>query len=729
MTENPIRVMTGNPIPNRHYYPKSFRIIYMDNAKDPRNQDDQLIGTAIESRYEVVRLIDAGGMASVYRAWDQRLQRDVALKIMHPHLAHNAALIARFEAEAQATAKLTHPHIVQIFDQGVWRGRSYLVMEFINGPSLRHYLSKQNTLSVKEALTITRSILLALDHAHKCQIIHRDIKPENILLTPKGEIKVVDFGLAHAINQATGATTGQIMGTVCYIAPEIITRDFSDERADLYAVGVMLFEMIYGKLPFATSTSISAVWAQVNHDIPALAQLLEDFPLALSDFTAKLCQREITKRYLSAQAALQACENLLDVLSGEELDYHFLPQQFSDQYPCADSHKTAAFPIIDPAEAPYPLPESEENNPSLGNYSSNVQSDTATGVIPSIDSLDSASSAESDTHLAIGQSALPESLSTDLDKRPEFDELTQVDPPVAKNKRRNKVLLSLLLLILLCVGSGVAWYFLYGPGAKVVIPDVSGKTQVEAEKILRDHELLPQVKTDFSDEIAPGKAIGTTPDKGQKLRKNSPISLRISKGVEMVKVPDLRNKDFNEAKALLAKSKLKLGKTTQVFDEEIAKDRITAQSLEAGARVKHDSVIDLNISKGREPFKVPEITGKSLDEAKSLLEAVHLVIEVEEKYSDTITRGTIIDQEVKAGEERYRGDKVKVQLSLGPEFLIMPTLAGKSMDEAKAEAERLGFKVNIEKQLLGIAPGRVYSQYPGAGSRVRSGSTITLTYV
>lgn len=293
--------------------PTELGQIPSENQSAPDN--DQMLKRLIDGRYRIVKVIDTGGMASVYRAHDERLGRDVALKIMHPHLANTTSLVDRFEAEARSAARLMHPEIVQIFDQGIWRRRPYLVMEFVNGPNLRQVLTREGTLPLGRALEITAQVLAALQAAHSMQIIHRDIKPENILLTPSGQVKVADFGLAHAVNQATGNTTGSVMGTVNYLAPELISQTSSDARCDVYSAGIMLYELISGIAPFQSDTAIRTAWRHVSEDVPPLSDLLPWIPSEVDDLIAALTARNVSERPADASLALELVQAVSSCLS------------------------------------------------------------------------------------------------------------------------------------------------------------------------------------------------------------------------------------------------------------------------------------------------------------------------------------------------------------------------------------------------------------------------------
>ncbi|NKY08407.1 serine/threonine protein kinase, partial [Cellulomonas hominis] len=267
---------------------------------------DPLVGQLVDGRYEVVSRIARGGMATVYLAVDRRLDRDVALKVMHPHLAEGAAgadFVARFRREARAAARLTHPGLVGVYDQGVDGETSYLTMEYVDGVNLRRHLAERGSLTVGEALDVAERVLDALAAAHRAGLVHRDVKPENVLLASDGRIKVADFGLARAVTEVTSTTTGTVFGTVAYLAPELVVHGTSDARTDVYAAGVLLYEMLTGAQPFTGETPIQIAFQHVNSDVPAPSDAASWLPVEVDELVAALAAREPDDRPADAAAA------------------------------------------------------------------------------------------------------------------------------------------------------------------------------------------------------------------------------------------------------------------------------------------------------------------------------------------------------------------------------------------------------------------------------------------
>ena len=663
--------------------------------------EDHMLKRLIDGRYRIVRIIDTGGMASVYRAHDERLGRDVALKMMHPHLANTASLVERFEAEARSAARLMHPAIVQIFDQGTWRRRPYLVMEFINGSNLRQLLTKEGALPLGRALEITEQVLQALQAAHEMQIIHRDIKPENILLTPSGQVKVADFGLAHAVNQATGTTTGSVMGTVTYLAPELISETTSDARCDVYSVGIMTYELISGLPPFQGDTAIRTAWQHVSEDVPPLSGKVPWIPSEVDDLIAALTARNAKDRPVDAGAALQLVKAVIDCLSPE------LRGRCAER-PASDTlgQETERTPLGKGGTARLPvLPVASPQLPASPIHPLHSDSPAKTSSAP----------APSD----------PEKSLTVVKPAPAP---ATSKAPTGRSKKKRWIA-AVITGVLVIAAALAGWYFTLGPGGRVAVPNVAGKTAVQAREVLLNAQFKVNTQREYSDTVAAGKATRTNPKAGQKAKKNSQVDLYISRGIEYVKVPDLAGKEGEKAGILLKEAKLKIAESSEEYSDEVAKGKIIATAPEAGTSLRHHSGVKVIVSKGKEPVTLPDFAGKSEEEVAKTLSDLKLKLEKTTEFSDSVPRGQIIGQEPAAGTTLYHGDQVKVRVSQGPEMVEVPNVTALNMGQAKKKLTDLGFQVQVQKQLLGIAPNRVYSQSPGGGTKLKRGSTVTLTYV
>lgn len=667
----------------------------LEASADSETLADPLIGMVVDGRYRVEKLLARGGMATVFLAYDERLDRPVAFKIMHPHLAESVEFVNRFRREARAAAKILHPAVVSVFDQGVVAGSGYLVMEYVPGQTLRDELSSSGALSVRAALDYTESILQALSVAHSAGIIHRDIKPENVLVV-KAEnslspdvVKVADFGLARAVSDVSSASTGSVMGTVAYLAPEIVAEVQPDHRCDLYSLGIVLFEMLTGRTPFDDRSAIQIALAHVSEEIPAPSSLERWLPAELDDFVCSLSAREVAERIPSADVALEALDKLRRSLPPSVLE------------------RKADVKPVDGSAATTVLRERGETI-SLPREQFPVPAPVGVGV--------SESSAEP-VGSASASIFVPEGAAQAVS--------------VKKPRRRGlRVFVWVLLLLSLLGGGGAAgtwWYLEHGPGSYRQLAQLSSLSYKEATAQLQALDLKFEVSEEFSDTVAAGVVISTDPATPGPVHKKSTVKLVVSKGVEMVTVPELVNLPLEEAKTKLTEAKLSLGEVSEQFSESVEAGKLISISPGAGESVKHDSSVNLVVSKGREPISVPDLANLSRTEAEAKVTEAKLIFSVTEEFNDSVEAGYVISQAPAAGETLHRGDSVSFVVSKGPELREVPNVIGKNVDEAKQILEAAGFVVETKR--IFITFGLVANQSVPGGTKLKVGSTITLSTV
>ncbi|MHA6562370.1 Stk1 family PASTA domain-containing Ser/Thr kinase [Actinomyces urogenitalis] len=631
---------------------------------------DPFIGRLVDSRYEIVDRVARGGMATVYLARDRRLDRRVALKVMHAHLADSPDFVARFRREARAAARLSNPGVVAVYDQGTVDGLAYLVMELVEGSNLRVLLAS-GPVSVKEALELTVQVLHPLGAAHRAGLIHRDVKPENVLLPADGSVaKVADFGLARAITEATQTTTGNILGTVAYLAPELITKGVATPRADVFSVGVILYELLTGVQPFTADSPIQVAYRTVHEDVPAPSLLVPGLAPGVDELAAAMTRRESSSRLADADAALAAVREVLDSLSEEELAV----RRGEDGTDHSDAGtRTVSLPIG-----------------SIGGDATRALAREA----------------------AVTQS--------------------QETAPVAGARRtRRRAVLGAGVLVLLAGGVTGAWYFGIGPGRRVTVPDIAGLSEEQARDTLVGAELeWGSPGRDYSDTVPAGSVISATPAPGSSVRVGTAITAVISRGVEQKKVPDVVGKPQAEAEKAVEEAGLSVGAVTEDFSDDVAAGAIISSSPASGEMVNHSSAVAMVVSKGRRPATVPDVTGKSLEEATAAIQEAGLTLSGStEAFSDDVAAGLIISSDPAAEAEGYfYGDSVSVVVSKGPEMVTVPEVVSKSEADAKAALEAAGLVVSVNR-ILGGFFGTARSTDPAAGTSVRKGSTVTLYVV
>lgn len=639
---------------------------------------DRLVGQTIDARYVIEKRIARGGMATVYRARDTRLDRPVALKIMYPHLAESADFVARFRREARAAAKLTHPGVVAVYDQGSAQGSSYLVMELIKGPNLRTYLRSQGCLTVGEALKITKEILQALAAAHRSGLIHRDVKPENVLLPETGQVKVADFGLARAASEVTAATTGSILGTVAYLSPETVSGTAADSRVDVYATGIMLFELLAGIPPFSGDSPIQIAYAHVHEDVPHIKETQPWVPQPVDDLIAKLTTRDPAKRPLNGDAALELVNQTIAELDPNEMELR------GDTPPATNPADSDSDQELTPTLSEVPLPGapgSPSHHKSWWKRRRGRQSESA---------LDSATPSEGAT----------------------------------RSKTRGRLIGGIVGAIVL-LAAILTWFFMWGPGSFRPMVDVVNQQWPDASKSLTAADVTFERVDVFDDNIPAGNVARTNPAPGKPLGRFQTAKIFVSKGIEMLTMPDLTGKTREEALELVKKARFNTPQISEDFHDTVPEGQISSQDPAPNASVAHNTIVKITVSKGRQPVSMPNLVGKPSQEAQNELTQVGLQPQVTEDFSDSVPKGKVISQSVAPNTTVHRLDQVNLVISKGPEVVAVPNVFGKSEGDARAALESAGFTVNV-KRTFGDSK-RVLNSNPSAGTQAKVGSTVTIT--
>jgi serine/threonine-protein kinase len=660
---------------------------------------DPLVGQLVDGRYEVVQRIARGGMATVYLAVDRRLDREVAIKVMHPHLAEGAAgadFIARFRREARAAARLTHPGLVGVYDQGVDGETSYLTMEYVDGVNLRRHLAERGSLTVGETLAVAEQVLDALAAAHRAGLVHRDVKPENVLMASDGRIKVADFGLARAVTEVTSTTTGTVFGTVAYLAPELVVRGESDARTDVYAAGVLVYEMLTGTQPFTGETPIQIAFQHVNSDVPAPSETAGWLPVEVDELVGALASREPDDRPADAAAALALLRRTRTALDDETL-----------------ARRVDVAPSI-------ALPQATDPDEGAAEAGDAAAADDA--------ALDDAGDATTRIEAPGRTVALQIGAVSAHGTAPA--------PGTGRPRRRRLGWVVAAVLLVALLGGGTWWYQTAGPGAYTSVPAVTSLTEEQAVARLDDAGLEAATVEEFHDTVPAGDVFAAEPGDGDRVRKDGTVTLSVSRGPDLVTMPaDVVGKLQADAEALLTAADLAVDYVEGDFwDDAAAVGQVLATTdadgnpVEPGASVRRGSTVYLTLSDGPAPVTVVSVVGASLDEAKAQLEELGLRVDAQEAFSDTVPAGDVIAQDPGSGAAGHRLDTVTLQVSKGPETVPMPNLTGKQYEEAKTILEGLGLKAERRNVLGGIF-GTVRDQSVPTDQAVPKGSTVTLTVV
>ncbi|MFT4108134.1 MAG: Stk1 family PASTA domain-containing Ser/Thr kinase [Propionicimonas sp.] len=665
---------------------------------------DPLLGHVLDGRYEILRRLARGGMATVYLATDRRLTRTVAVKVMHDNLGNDQDFVTRFDREARAAARLSHPNVVSVFDQGMDLGRPYMVMEYVEGSTLRQLIAREAPMEPQRVLDLLIPVTAAVAAAHEAGIIHRDLKPENVLISTRGQIKVADFGLARAVTANTATAQGMLIGTVSYIAPELVTHGHADTRCDVYALGILAFEMLTGKKPHTGETPIQVAWSHVHNEITAPSA---SAPAPWRD------TRSGVPPYLDALVMAAAARQPTDRPADAKVLLDHLRQ---------------ARDAIERGVADDPLLSSWMRETGLD------PSTQLTEQVPSVVALSGQEVQRTATLRFTPSTPMSPSHPGAADGMPYYDSLPLPVPspsavPLqqrrAKKHRRGVVTLLVLLLVTALAGVG-AWYLL--AGRFTITPDFSGLSQTRAAALAAKEGVLLAPVQEFSETVPVGQVIRTDPVAGQRVLRGGTVTAYLSKGQERYAVPSLKGRDRDDAVQALEDAHLAVGETKDVYDESLAIGLVVSQSIETGTLVKPGAEVGLSFSKGPAPIKVKSFRNRPFEEAETYYTKAGLVVQraAEDKYSSTVDAGNVISSDPKAGASVEKGGTITFTVSKGPEMIPVPGVGGLTPAQAKQKLEDAGFTVTLRKTFFG---SRVWGTDPGEGVPAAKGSTVTLILV
>lgn len=634
---------------------------------------DPLVGQLLDGRYRIEARIAVGGMATVYRAVDTRLDRVLALKVMHPALATDVSFVERFIREAKSVARLAHPNVVAVFDQGAQGAYVYLAMEYVAGCTLRDVLRERGALQPRAALDILEPVLAALGAAHRAGFVHRDMKPENVLIGDDGRVKVADFGLVRAVGTATD-TTGSLLGTVSYLAPEQIEHGTADTRSDVYACGVVLYEMLTGAKPHTGENAAQVIYRHLNSDVPAPSAVVPGLPVALDSLVASATARNPEVRPHDAVLLLAESREARAALTDAELD----------------------------AVPPGALADAHDGT------------DDRTSVIPRALPVDGGGDGDG-VHRTSRLEMPPEG--------PAAPRRGTARRGPFGGPHRKLIMVLTAVLLTLGIGTGV-WYI--NSGQFTQVPSLLGQTQQTAEKRLSDKGLgLKGVDRVFSDTVERGSVVSSDPASGDRIRGNGSVKLVVSRGPEIVRVPDVAEGSLADARRALKKVGLVPGMVTREFSEDVARGEVIRTDPRAGADRTPDTAVALVVSKGA-PVDVPDVTGLSAEEATAELAAEGLKAEVlPGRVHSAEAEGDVAEQSPGGGTEAAEGDTIELTVSKGPRMLDVPDVTGRDVDEARSTLEEAGFDVKVDRPFLSFSD-TIASQSVDGGEQAPEGSTITI---
>ncbi|WP_323961459.1 Stk1 family PASTA domain-containing Ser/Thr kinase [Arthrobacter sp. JZ12] len=681
-------------------------------------------GSVVEGRYLVHSRLARGGMSTVYLATDQRLERNVALKVLHPHLAEDEHAVERFEQEAKSAARLSHPHVVGVLDQGVEDGPegslAYLVMEYVPGRTLRDLLREKGRLTPRQALALLDPVLEGLGAAHDAGIIHRDVKPENVLLAERGGIKIADFGLARAVSANTH--TGTLIGTAAYLAPELVTDGTADARSDIYSTGIMLFELLTGQQPYHGDSPIRIAFQHANSRVPPPSQLVPGLAADLDELVQWCTAVDPEERPIDGNALLGELRHVRTTLSDFELDAG-TEEQVGPQP--QEAHHTEVIGAGDSLTEVVGIPSSPTTVIGAGNHPATVLS----GDLSPTSVIGAAPRARPDRTMD-GPAA--QKLAARDFKAYQKEQARAAQRPAKSlrrgNSRRRNAVLVILLALLAILAAAAGWFFGMGPGAFVAVPDVTSRPVSAAQALLTEVGLSSSTDEVHSDSIAEGLVVASEPEARTQVRPWQDIRLLVSIGPELFMVPNTVGLAEATAAASLVAAGFDLGEVTREFSEQVPSGEVIGSTPAGGEQVAAGTPVALVVSQGPEPIDVPSLVGLTEAEAVAAVEAAGLTAGIaDETINDAdVPAGSVATQNPQGG-QLTRGETVTLTISAGPRLVQVPDVFSEPEADAVAALEEAGFEVLVDYAfgvpVLGLVAGQDLTGEQPEGSTV----TITVT--
>lgn len=672
-------------------------------------------GIILGKRYEVISKIGAGGMADVYKGKDHMLNRYVAIKVLKKEFKEDENFVRKFRSEAQAAAGLIHPNVVNVYDVGEDRGLYYMVMELVEGITLKEYIDKKGRLSHKETISIAIQMCTGIGVAHVANIIHRDIKPQNIIISKDGKVKVTDFGIAKATTSNT--ISSNAMGSVHYTSPEQARGGFSDQKSDIYSIGITLYEMVTGQVPFDGDSTVSVAIKHLQEEITPPSEIVPDIPYSLEQIILKCTQKNGERRYRNTGELIQDLKRSLVDPDGD-------------------------FVVI----------------PPLGNADTVIITDEELDDIRS--SYDDEEEFDEYDEDEYGDEEEFDEYDEDDDEYDEYDDDEEyggkgkkgkssddVNPRMKKVMKILTIVVAIIIVFILVFAIGkAAGIFKGGFGidtvdtdekTKVKVPNVVGMTEDEAKKTLNKKGLgFKVVAREESKKYEEGTVSKQKTEAGKRVAKNTTIQVVVSSGLvgDEITVPNVSNMSESEAQKALEDAGFEKITSDFAYSDSVAEGDVIGTTPAANARATKDTEIVMKVSKGSEKKTVPNVVGQQDGDAQNAITAAGLKVgTVTYEYYDDVPKGQVVSQTVAGGKKVAPGTSVGLTISSGPkppEKVSVPPVTGISIEEARALLDGVGLKADIkyDSETVGTV-GQVIKCNPGVGTQVDEGSTVTLIVI
>jgi len=648
-------------------------------------------GMLFGNRYEIITKIGAGGMADVYKAIDQKLNRYVAIKVLKAEFKEDATFVNKFSSEAQAAAALAHPNVVNVYDVGEDHGLQYIVMELVEGITLKDYIQKKGRLTPKEVISIAVQVCSGIEMAHNHSIVHRDIKPQNIMISKEGKVKVTDFGIAKATSSNTISTNA--MGSVHYTSPEQARGGFSDAKSDIYSLGITMYEMITGELPFDGDSTVSVALKHLQEEIKAPSELVEDIPYSLERIILKCTQKSPDRRYADVAALMRDLRRSLAEPDGD-------------------------FVVIAPFVS---------------------AADTVIISQNELEQIQGASRHKKDYDYDDDDDYEYDEYEEERTRRQRAAKRREIDPKMAKVMRILTIVVTVIFIFMLIFILGKAmnvslfdwdWDRVVTEENKHIVPELVGETEEKARELCEEQGLVLNVVERVKSEYEEGIVCDQASQAGTELVEGAKVNVVVSEGLkgEEIEIPELRNKTENAAEdALLSRGFLQENiEIIEREDDDVDTGKVIATIPASGQKVTADAKIQIIISKGAGKIMVPRLLGKTADEAKKALDEAGLTGKMKEDYSTLYEKGEVFEQSVDPGERVDKNTVIEYTVSKGKKEVVIPNLAGQSVSSAVAQLQNAGLRVNPTYQESSQYGKDYVISVQGAGTTVEEGTTVTI---
>ena len=661
-------------------------------------------GIVLGKRYEVLSKIGAGGMADVYKGKDTMLNRYVAIKVLKKEYREDENFVRKFHSEAQAAAGLLNPNIVNVYDVGEDRGLYYMVMELVEGITLKEYIEKKGKLSHKEVISIAIQMCNGIGAAHAAGIVHRDIKPQNVMISRDGKVKVTDFGIAKAVTSNT--ISSNAMGSVHYTSPEQARGGYSDAKSDIYSIGITLYEMVTGRVPFDGESTVEVAMKHLQQEITPPSEYAPDIPYSLEQIILKCTQKNSERRYASTADLTRDLKRSMMDPDGDFVEIP--PLRNADTVIITDD-------------------ELDDIRSSYDDYDDDYGDDDDYGADDYDDDYGDDRYDDDDEEYD----------DDDYDGRKGAEEV---------NPRMNKVMKILMIVVALiiafilifAVGKAAGIFKSIGSGTTtedssdkdtVKVPDIVGKTEEEATKALKDKKLGIKVDSREDSEKYEEGTVSEQKTKAEtKVKKHSTVHVVVSSaliGKEII-VPDVSGMSEDEAQKKLTDAGFKPTSEFQ-YDDNVAEGNVISTTPAANSKAAKDTQIKMIVSKGAQKKTVPDVRGKSEADARSEIQAAGLTVgSTSTQHDDSVAKGNVISQSVTPGKKVSAGTAVNLVLSSGSDKVSIQNFAGKDEEELLSWASQNGLNASKQKDEYSsnYEEGTIISMSPASGS-VSKGSTIT----